>query len=201
MASVVGAPSPPRLTFVKNVDVPPSRDATFFFSLWLQGADGEKTTVEPVLDGPVTIPAGATSSSSVEVTVPPSPFGYIWEEIPAPGYVDAGPRHARRRWMCATPLAGVVANTRAVGTIEVTKVVEGSTVGASATATVVVDCSPGTDLRRDVDGDPGGAGGDRPDPDRDELHGVGAGAAARATSWSTSARLRWSSPPGRTRSR
>ena len=86
--------------------MPPARDATFFFSLWLQGADGQKTTEEPVLDGPVTIPAGATSSGSVEVTVPPSPFGYIWEEIPAPGYVTPAAGHPRRRWMCATPWTG-----------------------------------------------------------------------------------------------
>ena len=123
-----GTPSPPRLTFVKNVDVPPSRDATFFFSLWLRGADGEKTTVDPVLDGPVTIPAGATSSGSVEVTVPPSPFGYIWEEIPAPGYVTPAPGALDPMDVCDS-LTGVVANTRAVGTIEVTKVVEGSTLG------------------------------------------------------------------------
>jgi hypothetical protein len=143
LASVAGTPSPPRLNFVKNVDVPPSRDATFFFSLWLKGADGEKTTVDPVLDGPVTIPAGASSSSSVEVTVPPSPFGYIWEEIPAPGYVVPDPGELDPMGVCDS-LTGTVANTRAVGTIEVTKVVEGSTLGASATTTVLVDCSPGT---------------------------------------------------------
>lgn len=145
-ASVVGQPSPPRLTLVKVVDVPPTRDSTFFFSLWPLGAGGAKATDEPMLDGRVTVPSGASASGSAEVTLPPSEFGYLWEELPAPGYVapDAGVLAPMDVCESAT---GVVENTRAVGTIEVTKAVLGPTVGASATATVLVDC--GTDAAYD----------------------------------------------------
>ena len=50
----------------------------------MRGPGGNKTTVAPVVDGPVTVPAGAGSSSSI--SAPPSPNGYIYEENPASGY-------------------------------------------------------------------------------------------------------------------
>jgi hypothetical protein len=148
-ASLVGLPSPPRLTFVKTVDVPPTENATFSFSLWVLDANGNRTTADPVLQGPVTVPAGAGSSSSVEVTVPPSPFGYEYEEDPAPGYVRPPTGTLRPLANCDT-LTGRVQNTREMGTISVTKVAEGDPAGADPTSTVHVDCNPGTTYDQDL---------------------------------------------------
>jgi len=162
-ASVVGEPSPPRVTLVKTVDTPPSRDSTFFVSLWLRGADGQKTTEEPVLDGRATVPSGATASGSAEVTLPPSEFGYIWEEIPSPGYVTPDAGILAPMGVCDSA-TGVVGNTRAVGTIEVTKAVVGPTAGASATATVLVDCASGATYDETLTVTPGIPASTRPIP-------------------------------------
>jgi hypothetical protein len=153
-ASVIGVPSPPRLTFVKSVDVPPTEDATFFFSLWVLDAAGDRTTVDPVLQGPVTVPAGSGSSSSVEVTVPPSPFGYEYEEDPAPGYAQP-PTGTLPPLAACDSLDGTVQNTRLMGTISVSKVAEGNAAGADPTATVHVDCDPGDTYDQDLTVAPG----------------------------------------------
>ena len=141
LASVVGAPSPPRLTLVKNVDVPPTRDATFFFSLWLQRrrrAEDDRRA-RPGRSGHD--PGRCDQQRLGRGDPAPVAVRLHLGGDPRPRLRHAGPRARWPRWMCATPLTGVVDNTRAVGTIEVTKVVEGPTVGASATATVVVDCA------------------------------------------------------------
>ena len=159
------------------MDVPPTRDSTFFFSLWPLSAAGTKAGEEPVLDGRVTVPSGATASGSAEVTLPPSEFGYLWEEVPAPGYVapEAGVLAPMSVCEAAT---GVVENTRAVGTIEVTKAVVGPTVGASATATVLVDCGPDAAYDEILSVTPGIPASTRPIPTGTTLHGVGARSAA-----------------------
>ncbi|MBO0844195.1 MAG: hypothetical protein J2P22_02110 [Nocardioides sp.] len=148
-ASVVGLPSPPRLTFVKTVDVPPTEDATFFFRVWLLDAAGNRTTVDPVVQGPVIVPAGAGSSASIEVTVPPSPFGYEYEEDPATGYAQPQVGTLQPLANCDS-LDGAVTNTRLMGTISVTKVAQGDPAGADPTTTVHVDCDPGTTYDQDL---------------------------------------------------
>ena len=150
--SVYGNPADPTITFVKTVDVPPTEDADFRFGLWFAGQD--PATDPPIISGPVTIPAGSTQSQSIAIDVLPSPNGYIYREEPAPGYVGLGNGVVPPLGLCDT-LEGEVANARLFGTLTIAKAVDGDASGADATATVVVDCEPGTTYDQTLTVSPG----------------------------------------------
>ena len=101
-SSVQGQPAAPRISFVKTVDVPPTEDATFYFSLWVRGPGGNKTTVDPVVDGPVTIPAGAGSSASIESACRLLPTATSTRRTRRPA-TRCRPPAPSDRWTSATP--------------------------------------------------------------------------------------------------
>jgi uncharacterized repeat protein (TIGR01451 family) len=135
----------PRLAITKTVDLAPTTDATFTFSV--RAKDGQGNPTGPTYTFTVVIPAGQTSATSDFQTVAPSANGYVFTETAASGYT--GVNGSIKALSKCDEFTATVNNTRDLGKIKIKKVLSGDPAGASTSFTAHVDC-PGTAYDQDV---------------------------------------------------
>jgi len=125
----------PTVTITKHVDIAPTgaNGATFGFTIT---SNDDPTKSWPAS---VTIPQGDTEHTGAAVTVEPSASGYSIDETPAPGYSAAATSIDGPVALCGT-VAKDVYDTRDLGHVTVTKVLDGPIAGADHTFTFDVSC-------------------------------------------------------------
>jgi uncharacterized repeat protein (TIGR01451 family) len=127
----------PTLQFKKTVDIAPTSDAIFTFTVRAKDAQGQPTGDTYTFS--VTVLAGQTSGTSDVKSVAPSANGYVYTETSASGY-DQKTGSIEALAKCDVKLVEVT-NARLKGGYEVHKSFDPADVaGASTEFTVEVDC-------------------------------------------------------------
>ena len=141
----------PVVTIKKSVDVAPDSDATFQFTI-TSNDDNTKSW-----NTSVTIKAGELTGDSDPVSVDPSASGYALDETAAQGY-DAVHTSISALNFCDTKDVPVQ-DSRQLGHVRVTKVLDGPAAGADTQFVFDVVCDNGYTTTLEVDG----AGSDQTD--------------------------------------
>ncbi|HET6817391.1 MAG TPA: DUF5979 domain-containing protein [Mycobacteriales bacterium] len=125
----------PTITLTKHVDIAPtaSGGATFGFTITSVDHPTSSWTTS------ITIPQGQTSQTGSPVTVDPSTGGYTISETPAPGYSAAAASISGPVKLCDT-VSKDIYDTRDLGHVTVTKVLDGPVAGAADTFAFDVSC-------------------------------------------------------------
>jgi hypothetical protein len=135
----------PEITITKSVDLAPTTNATFDFTITSNDDNTKFWTTS------VTILAGETSGTSDPVSIAPSASGYALDEDAAPGY-DPVSTSIGPMGFCDTDDIPV-SNNRQLGHVRVEKVLDGPAAGADTTFTFDVECDNGYTTTLTVEGD------------------------------------------------
>jgi hypothetical protein len=134
----------PEITINKTVDVAPEGDATFNFTITSNDDDSKSW------DTSVTIKDGELSGDSDAVSVDPSASGYALDEDAAAGYDDVHTSISALDF-CDTKDVPVQ-DSRQLGHVGVTKVLDGQVAGADTHFVFDVVCDNGYETTLEVDG-------------------------------------------------